>query len=74
MKRWPVGLGIALFVQVLGGCSSCGKEEEPVDKVTLPVAAEPSSTTVSLVGPRQHAPALKGIMLDKHADGGMSGK
>lgn len=50
---------VGSFVSVLTGCSSCSKEEAPKPSEPAP-SAEPSS--VSLVGPKMKAPALKGVM------------
>jgi hypothetical protein len=50
---------VGSFVSVLTGCSSCSKEETPPPAPPTP-SSEPSS--VSLVGPKMKAPALKGVM------------
>ncbi len=52
------------------GCSSCGDREPAVESTTQATQADPapSSTSVSLVGPKIRAPALKGALAP--ADGG----
>lgn len=58
------------------GCGSCGERDAPVESTPQATQADPatSSTSVSLMGPRQKAPALKGALAPSAPDGGHSGK
>ena len=72
MKKYFAFVAVTLVAQALGGCSSCSKEEVPVES-TPPQAMESATTGGSLLsGPKMKAPALKGIM--QHPDGGMTSK
>ena len=73
MKRFTYFAVASLFAQALGGCSACSKEEDaPVESTPQAAQVEPSATSVSLAGPKMHAPALKGILADKHLDASAS--